>query len=68
MTGNTEDDRTGWNEILNRRYGPSVALVCLGVWLHAADDREKASVARTTDARKPIFLLFISVLASVASQ
>ncbi|MEM1048947.1 MAG: MFS transporter [Pseudomonadota bacterium] len=26
-----------WSEILNRRYGPSLLLVCLGVWLHAAD-------------------------------
>ncbi len=37
MTGNTGDGRAGWGEILNRHYGPSVALVCLGVWLHAAD-------------------------------
>ena len=26
-----------WSEILNRRYASSVVLVCLGVWLHAAD-------------------------------
>ncbi len=26
-----------WSEILNRRYALSLALVCLSVWLHAAD-------------------------------
>src|SRR5690606_16487109 len=27
----------GWRAIATRRYGPALALVCLGVWLHAAD-------------------------------
>jgi MFS family permease len=26
-----------WRDIVTRQYGPSLALVCLGVWLHAAD-------------------------------
>ncbi|MBO0332714.1 MFS transporter [Sneathiella sp. CAU 1612] len=26
-----------WREILNRQYGLALALVCLGIWLHAAD-------------------------------
>jgi hypothetical protein len=37
MAGNAESGPVGWNEILTRRYGPALALVCLGVWLHAAD-------------------------------
>jgi len=37
MARNAEGGPFGWNEILTRRYGPALALVCLGVWLHAAD-------------------------------
>ncbi len=31
------DDTVRWSEILNREYGLALALVCLGIWLHAAD-------------------------------
>ena len=34
---NHPSDRVRWSELLNRQYASSVALVCLGVWLHAAD-------------------------------
>lgn len=37
MTSNSEGVPVGWNEILTRHYGPPLALVCMGVWLHAAD-------------------------------
>ena len=41
MTGNSErrpdDAPVGWTDILKRRHGPALALVCLGVWLHAAN-------------------------------
>ena len=37
MIGNAEARPAGWKEILGRQYGPSLALVCAGVWLHAAD-------------------------------
>lgn len=37
MTGNVQAETAHWKEILGREYGPSLALVCLGVWLHAAD-------------------------------
>lgn len=37
MTSNIEATTAGWREILGREHGPSLALVCLGVWLHAAD-------------------------------
>lgn len=30
-------DHVRWSEILTRRHAPSLALVCLSVWLHAAD-------------------------------
>lgn len=30
-------DHVGWREILSRRHGASLAIVGLGVWLHAAD-------------------------------
>lgn len=33
----TETMSAGWRAIATRRYGPALALVCLGVWLHAAD-------------------------------
>lgn len=33
----TETAAPGWRAIATRRYGPALALVCLGVWLHAAD-------------------------------
>jgi len=29
--------RVAWSEILTREHAPALALVCLGVWLHAAD-------------------------------
>ncbi|MEX1036024.1 MAG: MFS transporter [Sneathiella sp.] len=31
------EDAVRWREILNRKYGVALALVCLGIWLHAAD-------------------------------
>lgn len=41
MTGKSEsrpdDGPVGWTDILTRRHGPALALVCLGVWLHAAN-------------------------------
>ena len=37
MTGSLESGPAGWADILDRRHGPALALVCLGVWLHAAD-------------------------------
>jgi len=37
MAVNVEDDSVRWTEILNRRYASPLILVCLGVWLHAAD-------------------------------
>ncbi|WP_422364733.1 MFS transporter [Pelagibius sp.] len=30
-------DSAQWRDILNREHGASLAVVCLGVWLHAAD-------------------------------
>lgn len=30
-------DATGWRALASRRYAPALAVVCLGVWLHAAD-------------------------------
>lgn len=32
-----EQTAVPWRDVLTRAYGPSLALVCLGVWLHAAD-------------------------------
>lgn len=37
MTPDTAETAAGWRAITTRRYGPALALVCLGVWLHAAD-------------------------------
>ena len=41
VTDNSErrpdDAPVGWTDILTRRHGPALALVCLGVWLHAAN-------------------------------
>ncbi|MCG8360404.1 MAG: MFS transporter [Kiloniellales bacterium] len=37
MADDPEDGPVRWREILTRRYGAALALVCLGVWLHAAD-------------------------------
>ena len=37
MTDRAETETVAWAEILNVAYGPSLAVVCLGVWLHAAD-------------------------------
>ena len=31
----TQAERVSWREILTRTHGPSLAVVCLGVWLHA---------------------------------
>lgn len=33
----SDSAETGWTAIASRPYGPALALVCLGVWLHAAD-------------------------------
>ena len=37
MADQAETGTVSWGEILNVAYGPSLAVVCLGVWLHAAD-------------------------------
>ncbi|WP_420345383.1 MFS transporter [Pelagibius sp.] len=37
MTAGTGSAAVRWREVFTRVYGPSLALVCLGVWLHAAD-------------------------------
>ena len=37
MTDQTESGTVAWGEILNATYGPSLIVVSLGVWLHAAD-------------------------------
>ncbi len=37
MPANRRDEFVPWRELLNRQYGVSLVLVCLGVWLHAAD-------------------------------
>ncbi|MGE4611255.1 MAG: MFS transporter [Paracoccaceae bacterium] len=37
MTDFQETAAVGWHEILNREYAAPLLLVCLGVWLHAAD-------------------------------
>lgn len=41
MTGDVESrpdgSAIGWTNILTRRHGPALALVCLGIWLHAAN-------------------------------
>ena len=37
MADQAEAGTVSWGEILNVAYGPSLAVVCLGVWLHAAD-------------------------------
>tara|TARA_R100000005_G_scaffold34922_2_gene16080 strand:+ start:3877 stop:5289 length:1413 start_codon:yes stop_codon:yes gene_type:complete len=37
MASLQEDTAVRWREILNREHGLSLALVCLGIWLHAAD-------------------------------
>ena len=36
-THRTEDSFVSWREFLTSTYAPSLALVCLAVWLHAAD-------------------------------
>lgn len=37
MKVNVTETHVGWSEILNRTYASRLLLVCLGVWLHAAD-------------------------------
>lgn len=37
MTDTTNMANVGWGEIFNRSYAAPLLLVCLGVWLHAAD-------------------------------
>ncbi len=37
MTDHSRADRVRWSELLNRRYASALVLICLGVWLHAAD-------------------------------
>ncbi len=37
MTVNIPDAPVGWNEIFKRDYAAALVLVCLGIWLHAAD-------------------------------
>ena len=36
-TSGTVSDATSWREVFTRQHGPALALVCLGVWLHAAE-------------------------------
>lgn len=37
MTEHASHSRVTWSEVLTRDHAPALALVCLGVWLHAAD-------------------------------
>ena len=37
MTQAENTDTVRWREVLNRQYGLALALVSLGIWLHAAD-------------------------------
>lgn len=37
MSSPPEESSVRWSEILNRDYGLALALVSLGIWLHAAD-------------------------------
>ncbi|MGR3289611.1 MAG: MFS transporter [Paracoccaceae bacterium] len=37
MTENIPTAPVAWREVLNRQYASPLLLVCLGVWLHAAD-------------------------------
>lgn len=36
--GKTSAERVPWSAILTRRHAAPLALVCLGIWLHAADE------------------------------
>lgn len=40
------DDAVSWREILTRAYAAPLAIVCLGVWLHAADGLLVATMMR----------------------
>ena len=35
--GKSATDAVNWGELLTRRHALSLSIVCLGVWLHAAD-------------------------------
>jgi MFS family permease len=37
MTDVSQDARVGWGEVLNKECASPLILVCLGIWLHAAD-------------------------------
>jgi MFS family permease len=37
MTATTNTASVPWREVLNKKYASPLLLVCLGVWLHAAD-------------------------------
>ena len=37
MNSQVESGSVSWSEVLNRQYGAALALVCMGVWLHAAE-------------------------------
>ncbi len=37
LSDDTSNERVGWLELLTREHLPSLLLICLGVWLHAAD-------------------------------
>jgi len=37
MVDNKRDEFVPWRELLNSQYGVSLVLVCMGIWLHAAD-------------------------------
>jgi MFS family permease len=39
VTSKSDDElRTSWSELLTPAYATPLALVCLGIWLHAADE------------------------------
>lgn len=41
------EERVQWSELFNREYGAAVVLMCLGVWLHAADSLFVATMLPT---------------------
>lgn len=43
-TRETEAPAGGWSELMSAEQGPRLALVCLGVWLHAADELVAATM------------------------
>ncbi len=37
MSNDTGTSSVSWREVLTRQHGPALILVCMGVWLHAAE-------------------------------